>query len=318
MTKIADHGIVLQSFDRFGVNLYLAGAAQEIAHREALTATTLHAILTNVLSDHGTSAEAAKAFCERLETAAARPRYRAMIEAGRSAMQSALGGQPIPEAAAIVANLKAWSNPGDRTSATQKFAVLLTDIVGSTEMTRTLGNAAAQRMLRAHNAIVRGAVKQYRGEEIKHTGDGIMAVFAKAIDAVEAAVAIQQDVFAFGRDNPDLPFKLRAGVEFGEGAREDGEYFGPAFTAIEDVCAAGGGGDIVVTAAVQDVAKGANQRYVPMAASVAGGAQGLARLAWEPKRVYNAAPLEYRQIGGVAGKGDPKPQKSKDGEEPDF
>jgi adenylate cyclase len=318
MSKLADRGKALQSFDRFGVNLYLAGAAQEIARREALTAPTLHAILTNVLVEHGTGAESAKTFCARLETAAARPRFRAMLTAGQAAMKAVLGQQPVPETAAIGAMLKGWSNPDDRNVAPQRYAVLLTDIVGSTEMTRKLGNAAAQRALRAHNSIVRAALKQCRGEEIKHTGDGIMAVFAKAIDAVEAAIAAQQDVFAFGRDNPDLPFKVRIGVEFGEGACEDGEYFGPAFSVIEDICAVGAGGDIVVTAAAQDLAQGANFRYAPVAAPPQAGATKLFRLAWEPKRVYNAPPLEYRQIGGVIGKEPAAKTKPNDGEEPDF
>ncbi|MDX2143478.1 MAG: adenylate/guanylate cyclase domain-containing protein [Rhodospirillaceae bacterium] len=317
MGKLAAQGVVLQSFDRFGVNLYLAGAAQEIARREALTQPTLHSILTNVLVEHGTAADSAKTFCERLETAAARPRFRAMLNAGEAAMKAVLDQQPIPDAAAIAAMLKGWSNPDDRNVAPQRYGVLLTDIVGSTEMTRKLGNTAAQRALRAHNSIVRAALKQFRGEEIKHTGDGIMAVFTKAVDAAEAAIAIQQDVFAFGRDNPDLPFKVRIGVEFGEGAKEDGEYFGPAFSAIEDICAVGGGGDIVVTAAAQDLAKGANLRYAPVAAQDAGNMK-LFRLAWEPKRVFNAAPLEYRQIGGAPGKDTAAKPKLKDGEEPDF
>jgi hypothetical protein len=89
------------------------------------------------------------------------------------------------------------------------------------------------------------------------------------------------------------------------------------FDAVEDVCAVGGGGDIVVTPAVQESAKGGTLRYAPLPANQTDGMPGLARLAWEPKRVISAAPLEYRQIGGVSGKPGTA-NKGKDGDEPDF
>ena len=53
--------------------------------------------------------------------------------------------------------------------------MLFTDIESSTALTQRLGDARAQEIVRAHNAIVREALKASGGSEIKHTGDGIMA-----------------------------------------------------------------------------------------------------------------------------------------------
>ncbi len=289
----------LQAFDRYGINLYIAGAAQEIAWREALTATTLQSILIGVLVDLGQSADSVRTFCERLAGAADRPRYQAMLEAGRAAMKATLDAQPVVEANALPTVLRTWSNPHDKAVAARRYAVLLTDMIGSTDATRKLGNSGAQRMLRAHNAIFREALKNHKGTEVKHTGDGILAIFDKSYDAVEAARAIQQEVMLYVKDNPDLPLSLRIGIEYGEGAIDGGEYFGDPFNAIEATCDAAGGGDIAVTALVRDQSAGANTVFVPLTPSPTAKSfvEGLFKLVWEPKRVYNAPPLEYGQIG---------------------
>jgi hypothetical protein len=71
-------------------------------------------------------------------------------------------------------------------------AIMFTDIVESTAMTARLGDARAVEMVRAHDALVRRALKDKRGREVKHMGDGIMAAFDDATAAVECARAIQQ------------------------------------------------------------------------------------------------------------------------------
>lgn len=303
VAALGPQAAALQAFDRYGIHLYLAGAAQELAWRESLTATTLREILVGVLAEQGVGADAARVFCERLPGAQNRPRYKAMLDAGRTAMAAVVEGRTVPDAVRLPTVLRQWSNPHDKAAGARRYAVLLTDIIGSTDATRKLGNSGAQRMLRAHNAIVRGALKQNRGTEVKHTGDGLLAIFDKPADAVEAARAIQQDVFAYVKDNPDVPLALRIGIEYGDGALEGGEFFGPAFTAIEGTCDAAGAGDIAVTPAVRDRAAGANVQFAPLTPSPTAKmfVPGLFKLLWEPKPVYNAPPLEYRQIGGVAG-----------------
>ena len=70
----------------------------------------------------------------------------------------------------------------------RNLTVMFTDIVGSTKMTQDHGDAAAQEVVRTHNRIVRAALTTYKGREVKHTGDGIMASFANTAQSVEAAI----------------------------------------------------------------------------------------------------------------------------------
>jgi hypothetical protein len=91
-------------------------------------------------------------------------------------------------------------------------AIMFTDIVDSTGMTARLGDARAVEMVRAHDAMVRRALKDKRGREVKHTGDGIMASFDETNAAVGCARAIQQAFDAFNRKRRSQATALRAGV----------------------------------------------------------------------------------------------------------
>ena len=58
-----------------------------------------------------------------------------------------------------------WRNPKDTETAKNDgpITVLFTDIVGSTKITQELGDEGAQKIVRAHNAIVRVALKDHGG-----------------------------------------------------------------------------------------------------------------------------------------------------------
>src|SRR6185503_13572813 len=93
--------------------------------------------------------------------------------------------------------------------------VLFTDLVGSTELRSQLGEDAAEVLRHKHDALVVGAVEASGGKAVKNLGDGIMATFVGATDAVGAAVAIQQ---AIGRHNRSGAAKLgvRIGISAGD------------------------------------------------------------------------------------------------------
>src|SRR5436853_7301085 len=70
--------------------------------------------------------------------------------------------------------------------------VVFTDLVGSTELRSRLGEDAAEELRRNHDHMIAGAVGAHRGKLVKNLGDGMMATFAGASDALAAVVAIQQ------------------------------------------------------------------------------------------------------------------------------
>jgi class 3 adenylate cyclase len=134
--------------------------------------------------------------------------------------------------------------------------ILFTDIESSTALTQRLGDAKAQELVRAHNAIVREALKTHRGSEIKHTGDGIMASFPSASGALECAVAIQQGVAARTEEQPEVPLGVRIGLNAGEPVAEERDLFGTAVQLASRICDRAGGGEILASDVVRQLAAG--------------------------------------------------------------
>ena len=81
---------------------------------------------------------------------------------------------------------------------TENVAILFTDIVGSTELSQRLSPEAADEVRRGHFSILRQAITESGGTEVKNLGDGLMVVFVSASAALACAVAMQQGV---ERDN---------------------------------------------------------------------------------------------------------------------
>jgi adenylate cyclase len=134
--------------------------------------------------------------------------------------------------------------------------ILFTDMEGSTSLTQRLGDAAAQDILRTHNRIVRDALAAHSGNEIKHTGDGIMASFTSASAALEAAVAIQKALADHNQGDPDTPIRVRIGLNAGEPVAEDEDLFGTAVQLAARVCDKAEPGQVLVSNVVQELAAG--------------------------------------------------------------
>ncbi|HZX55712.1 MAG TPA: adenylate/guanylate cyclase domain-containing protein, partial [Ilumatobacteraceae bacterium] len=72
--------------------------------------------------------------------------------------------------------------------------VMFTDIVESTSLMASAGNAAWAVILGEHHRIVRSVVGRFRGSIMTATGDGFAAWFESPTDAVEAARALHQAI----------------------------------------------------------------------------------------------------------------------------
>ena len=88
-------------------------------------------------------------------------------------------------------------------------SVLLTDIVGSTEMVTQLGDRRWNELLEAHDKICHELVARFRGRMIKSTGDGILATFDGPARAIACAKAIGERLRPLGMG-------VRSGVHTGE------------------------------------------------------------------------------------------------------
>ncbi len=140
-------------------------------------------------------------------------------------------------------------------------AILFTDIVDSTRLTQQLGDRAAMRLLREHDSIVRGALAEFGGSETKHTGDGIMAAFDSASQAVGAAEQIQRALHE-RRDVEGDSLHVRIGIAAGEPVTEHDDLFGAAVQQAARLCACAEPGCIVVSSGVHDLCRGKNIRFL--------------------------------------------------------
>jgi class 3 adenylate cyclase len=263
----------LNAFSRFGLNLYLAGAASVIGQAKRLARDVQLQVLKDGLQAAGNSPERAESFCVELPTYGKNPKYAGMVQAGVKAMTERMGGS-ANAASQITALLNDWNLPDKRPSVPSVTTFLFTDIVGSTEMTQRLGNAGAQKAVRAHNGAVRGAIQARGGREVKHTGDGIMATFPDPPSAVAGAIQMQREIAGHNSANPTLQVFVRIGINVGEAVEEDNDFFGAAVQMTARICDKATKGNIWVSQAVVDACKGHRLGFIPRGRFEMKGIQG--------------------------------------------
>jgi class 3 adenylate cyclase len=156
---------------------------------------------------------------------------------------------------AVEAFLGRVSDPAPTGAASQDIvdpalrAIMFTDIVDSTAMTARLGDLRSVEMVRAHDALVRRALKDKGGREVKHTGDGIMASFDKVTEAVACARAIQQAFDAFNLASREK-LRVRIGLDAGEPVADSNDLFGTTVQMAARLCQSAEPDAIVVSEAV--------------------------------------------------------------------
>jgi class 3 adenylate cyclase len=124
---------------------------------------------------------------------------------------------------------------------------LFTDIEGSTRLWNAHGDAMGAALER-HDEILRSAVTAGSGTIVKHTGDGIVARFDSASDALAAAVEIPRRL---GEENWGAlgALSVRIGLHAGEAQERGGDWFGPALNRTARLMAVGHGGQVLVSGA---------------------------------------------------------------------
>ncbi|MGH9039382.1 MAG: ATP-binding protein, partial [Acidimicrobiia bacterium] len=130
--------------------------------------------------------------------------------------------------------------------------VLFTDIVGSTEVLARLGDLRYDEVRRDHFAVLRHAVSEAGGDEVKTMGDGMIAVFGSGVDALTCAVAMQQGVYRQRQNESEL-LEIRVGLSLGEVTFEDGDIHGTAVVEAARLVARAGPSEILATGLLRAV-----------------------------------------------------------------
>ena len=134
--------------------------------------------------------------------------------------------------------------------------ILFTDMVESTALTQSMGDEAAMLLLDVHNTVVRNALDNLGGREVKHTGDGIMASFVSAAGAVRCAIQIQRELQKHAQANPDRPLKVRVGAAAGEPVEQHNDLFGSTVQLAARLCAHAQPAQILVSNAIAELCIG--------------------------------------------------------------
>ncbi len=136
-------------------------------------------------------------------------------------------------------------------------AILFVDMVGSTDITKALGDSAALGLVRRYRDVVRRALVDHGGKEVDRAGDGFLTSFDSAYAAVMCAIAIQREL---GADNVQrangVLLNARMGIGAGEPVRDGDALFGSTVNLTSRICDCAEPGQIIAARVVRELCLG--------------------------------------------------------------
>ena len=145
---------------------------------------------------------------------------------------------------------------------TGTYTFLLTDIEGSTSLVRQLRDRYGD-VLAEHHRVLRTVFEDAGGEGIGTQGDAFFVAFRRPKDAALAALAAQQALS--GHDWPHgVEPRVRMGIHTGEASITADEYHGLAVHRAARICAAGIGGQILVSQATHSLLEDEDLAFVDL------------------------------------------------------
>jgi class 3 adenylate cyclase len=128
--------------------------------------------------------------------------------------------------------------------------IVFADIVDSTALTERLGDAAFRERARELDGALRKIIREAGGTPVEGRllGDGVLAVFRSARQAIEAALKC-------GAAGEDGGLPLHLGVHAGDVIEEEGNVFGGAVNIAARIAGESAPGEVLVSATVRDLAR---------------------------------------------------------------
>jgi class 3 adenylate cyclase/pimeloyl-ACP methyl ester carboxylesterase len=128
--------------------------------------------------------------------------------------------------------------------------IFFADIVDSTVLTERLGDAAFREKARGLDEALRAAIREHSGTAIegKLLGDGVLATFASAREAISCALAC-------GTAGDNAGLRLHLGLHAGDVLHEEGNVFGGAVNIAARIADASAPGEVLVSDIVRGLAR---------------------------------------------------------------
>ena len=145
---------------------------------------------------------------------------------------------------------QALSEAQGRASGEVEAAILFTDLVDFSRWALEAGDEASVRLLRMVAEVTDLEIKSRRGRIVKRLGDGLMAVFGDAEDAVDAGLACVSGVGELELDGYGP--SLRAGIHAGRPKKLGADYLGVDVNVAARVTEGAKGGQLLVSGAVTE------------------------------------------------------------------
>jgi class 3 adenylate cyclase len=244
----------MDSQTRFACSLFLLGAGEALFRVGKSDPGGLGSVLQSALELVGVDPGRARSLVGNIDDYLREPRYRAVIRAGSLAMTAFMTGRDF-KSHALADALTGFEAKLTEVQSSN-VAIMFTDMVSSVQTTQALGDQGAMTLVHAHNAIVGAVLKTHRGKQVKHTGDGMMAVFPRVADGVAAAAEMQRQIASYNASTGGHPLSIRIGLSAGEPIREDNDYFGTVVQLSARVCSVAGSAEIAVTELVAESVAG--------------------------------------------------------------
>lgn len=106
-------------------------------------------------------------------------------------------------------------------------AIVAADIVGYSRLMDADEEGTLARMKKLRDDVIDPKIIEYGGRIFKTTGDGFLAEFPSAVDAVRHAVEFQRSMIAFGEEIPEnRRLEFRVGISLGDVMVEGDDLFG--------------------------------------------------------------------------------------------
>lgn len=128
---------------------------------------------------------------------------------------------------------------------------LFSDVEGSTRLLTRLRGRYAE-VLAEHQRLLRAAFGEHGGREVHTEGDAFFVAFVRASDAIAAAVSAQRSL-ASHRWPEGVEVGVRIGVHTGEAEVRDEDYVGLDVHRAARICAAGHGGQVLISSSTREL-----------------------------------------------------------------
>lgn len=163
----------------------------------------------------------------------------------------------------------------------QLAAIMVLDVVGYSRLMGKDEEGTLDLLKRLRSTVVSPQVAAYRGRIVKVMGDGAIILFVSIIDAVNAAIAIQQAMVKFNIGHEtNMAVELRVGLNLGDVMREGTDVYGDGVNIaarLQEICKSGG---VVLSASAYDQVKG------KIAETFHNGGERALKNILQPVRVY--------------------------------